>query len=425
MAPRGVVESSKKELPMRPLTIGIDATLAGVRGAERSGIYRYLQQLLLGFQAVGGPHRFRLWFNAFRREKREGIPDFLAEVGGPQVEARVSRFPGRLRQRLDLSVDWSVGRIDLFHGPSHLLPRLRKARSVVTIHDLAFLRMREPLTDLDAGWIQAIRRRSAAPMADLAAYRARCDFFLRLRRDVPTTLARADGVLAVSEATARDLVDLAGVPASKVRVVPNGLTPGLAPVRDRAMIRETLADLGVTGSYILYVGVLDPNKDLHTLIAALARTTAAFRRQHRLVVAGPRNWFQPVLEEEAVRLGVGDRVHFTGYVPDAVLPALYAGAVAAVSPSPLEGFGFPVLEAMACGTPVIVVDAGALPDVAGDAAIKVPARDPGALAAAIERIPDDPDMAADLVTRGFTRCKAFSWERTAKMTLDVYAEVVA
>jgi glycosyltransferase involved in cell wall biosynthesis len=408
---------------MRPLTIGIEATLAGVRGAERHGIYRYLQQLLLGFRAVGGPHRFRLWFNGLHADKGDTIPRFLAEVGGPQVEAKVCRFPVRLRQWLNMPAEWFTGPIDLFHGPSHLLPYLRAVRTVVTIHDLAFLRMTEPLGQRRPDWVAAIQRRSPQPGADLAAYRARCAFFLGLQRQVPATLARADAIVADSEATARDLVELAGVPRSKVRVVLCGVTPWFAPVRDDALMQHTLASLGIEGRYVLYVGVLDPNKDLHTLITGFAQTSAQFRREHQLIITGPRNWFQAVLEEEADRLGVGDRVRFLGYVLDPTLPVLYSGATVAVSPSPLEGFGIPVPEAMACGTPVVVVDAGALPEVAGEAALRVPPHNPAAMAEAIERVASDSDLAAELIARGFTRCRAFSWERAAAMTLAVYAEV--
>lgn len=405
------------------MRIAIDATIAGSKSAERHGIYRYLKQLLIGFRAVGSEHQFRLWFNSFRRSHVDGVEDFLAEVRGPRVRATVSRFPARVRERLGLPVEWFSGPVDLFHSPNHLLPRLWNARAVVTIHDLACLRMTENLTRLNPDWSAAISRRAPHPEADLAAYRARCDFFLGLQRNLRATLARADAILAVSEATARDLVNLTRVPRSKIRVVPNGLTPGLQRVQNAMVLQETLGRLGVARPYLLYVGVLDPNKDLHTLIGAFAGTSAAFRDGHQLVVAGPRNWFQAVLEEEADRLGVGNRVRFLGYVPDAMLSALYSGALAAVSPSPLEGFGLTVLEAMACGTPVVVVNSGALPEVAGEAAVRVPPSDPAAMAAAMERVVGDAGLAADLVDSGFNRCRAFSWERTAKMTLDVYAEV--
>ena len=405
------------------MLIGIDATLAGGKGSERSGIYRCLKQLLIGFRMVGSEHRFRLWFNSFRRSRVDGVQDFLAEVHGLRLDARVSRFPARLRLGLDLPVEWFTGPLDLFHSPNHLLPRLRRTPGIVTIHDLAFLRMTEDVTRLDPVWTAAIRRRSRHPQAVLSAYRGRCDFFLDLQRNISGTLARADIIVAVSAATARDLVEIARVPMEKVRVISNGTTPGMGVVRDPAAIREVKQRIGVDRRYVLYVGVPDPNKDLHTLIAAYASTSAAFRREHHLIIAGPEGWFQPVLEEEAERQGVADRVRFVGFVSDAMLPALYSGATAAVSPSPLEGFGLTVLEAMACGAPVVVVDAGALPEVAGDAAIRVPPSDPAVMAAAMERIATDSELAADLTSRGFARCKMFSWERAAKMTLDVYAEV--
>jgi glycosyltransferase involved in cell wall biosynthesis len=389
---------------LKPITIGIEATLAGAPGAERHGIYRYLQQILLGFKKIGAPHRFRLWFNAFRKSKLIGIPEFLAEIDWPHLEAVVSRFPFRLRQSLSLPIDRSIGLIDLFHSPNHLLPRLRRGKSVVTIHDLAFFKMSESLSQLNSKWCEAIQRFSPHPMLDLSTYRSRCDYFLMLQKKVPETLARADRIIAVSEATARDLLELAKISEAKVRVVLNGLTPGLSRVKDEGEIKQTLAKFGIAGEYVLFVGVLDPNKDLHTLIAAFALCTASFRRHHHLVIVGPRNWFQPVLEEESSCLGVRERVHFTGFVSDELLPAFYSGATVSVSPSPLEGFGFPAIESMACGTPVIVANSGGLPEVAGEAAIRVPPKDPHALAAEIERISGDPGLVADLSNRGLARC---------------------
>lgn len=408
---------------MKGLTIGIDATFAGSRGAERHGIYRYLTQLLLHFQDERAPHRFRLWFNAFRRGAREGVTDFLREVDAPSMSVVVSRFPNRLRDALKVPAEWFTGPLDLFHSPSHVLPCLRKARGVVTIHDLAFLRMTENLDRLNADWCTAIRRRSPRPADDLATYRTRCEFFLDLRRRVPETLKRADAVVTDSEATARDLEDLAGVSRSRQRIVPCGVTPGMAVIREDTRTRAAKECVGARDRYVLYVGVFDPNKDLHTLLRAFAETSPGFRREHDLVLAGPRNWFQSVLEEEAERLGLLARVRFPGFVPDTLLPALYSGATCAVCPSPLEGFGLPTLEAMACGTPVIVADAGALPEVAGEAALKVPPSDPSALALAMERCASDAVLAGDLVARGLKRCREFSWQRTARMTLAVYQEV--
>ncbi len=408
---------------MRTLTIGIDATQAGARGAERHGIYRYLQQLLLAFRAVGGPHRFRLWFNAFRPGRLDGIADFVASLDGLQAEVRVSRFPARVRNRLGVPVDWFTGPFDVFHSPGHLLPKLSRARGVATVYDLAMLRMDEDVDRLNPDWCTTIRRRSSHPAADLAGYESRCEFFRVLRRSIGETLGRADAILAISAATARDLVNLAGIPRAKIRVVPLGLTPGMVTLARKEAAHQVRRDLRIEGSYVLYVGVLDPNKDLHTLIRAMARTSLAFRGAHQLIIAGPTNWFRPVLEDEADRAGIGDRVRFLGFVPDSVLPALYSAACVSVSPSPLEGFGLPVLESMACGTPVIVVDSGALPEVAGEAALRVPPRDPEAMAIATERLATDADLAADLKRRGLARSQEFSWECTARMTLDVYREV--
>ncbi len=369
------------------------------------------------------PHRFRLWFNAFSHRQLNGVTDFMNEVGWSQLEHIVTRIPNRLLQSLQIPSDWFTGPTDVFHGPTHLIPFFRHCKTVVTTHDLAFFRMSEPLEQLNSDWCLSIRKRSPHQKVDLANYRARCNFFLDLKKRVPSTLARVHHIIAVSEATAHDLVELAGISKDKITVVHNGLTPGMAPVRDEAIIKRILTNLGITGRYILYLGVLDPNKDLHNLIAGFAKTAKSFRMNYSLVIAGPRNWFRPVLEEYAHCLGVSEHVHFLGYVSDKILPVLYNGATAMVSPSPMEGFGFPVIESMACGTPVIVVNSGALPEVSSDAAIKIPPGNTEALATSMEQIAGDDNLANDLVARGFENIRRFSWKQTAKKTLDVYEKV--
>ena len=406
----------------KTLTIGIEATAIGIRGSERHGVFRYLQQLLLGFRSLGAIHRFQLFFNAFSVDKNVAVPAFMNELGWDQLEAKISRFPARLRERLNLPLDRFTGPLDLFHAPSHMLPRNCSVPKIVTIHDLAFFRMTEAVKKLRGDWVAAIRSRSSNPAADIASYRQRCNFFLGLQRGVPETLKRADIIIAVSHATAQDLMDITGIESSRIRVVPNGMTPGFSRIQDKGTINKATDDLGIKGPYILYVGVLDPNKDISTLLAAYAGTSDDFRHNHQLVIAGPLNWYRSILEEEAYRLGIGDRMLFTGFVPDQLLPAVYSGASVFVSPSPLEGFGFPVLEAMACGTPVIIVNAGSLPEVAGEAALSVQPGNPGAMSAAIERLAGDQEFAASLVSAGLTRCKEFSWERAARLTMDVYSE---
>ena len=193
--------------------IVIEATQAGARGAERHGVYRYLQQLLLDLRALESSHRIRLWFNAFRPFRLNGVQEFLKEVGWDKVEAVVSRIPQTLLQKLKLTVDRFIGPFDLFHGPAHVIPYIRGGKKVVTIHDLAFYQMPESLKEPNPDWCAAIRKRSSNPQADLSGYRARCDFFRRLQRWVPSTLDRVDRIIAVSESTARDLVNFASVPA--------------------------------------------------------------------------------------------------------------------------------------------------------------------------------------------------------------------
>jgi alpha-1,3-rhamnosyl/mannosyltransferase len=172
--------------------------------------------------------------------------------------------------------------------------------------------------------------------------------------------------------------------------------------------------------YGLCVGVLDPNKNLATLVEGYARYRARGGRA-ALAIAGRAGWYGAILARHAARLGVADDVHFLDYAPDDALPALYSGARWVAMPSPLEGFGLPALEAMVCGAPVIAARAGALPETVGDAALLVDPDSPDAFADAMARLDDDPALRARLTCDGPARAATFSWRRTARETVAVYA----
>jgi glycosyltransferase involved in cell wall biosynthesis len=259
---------------------------------------------------------------------------------------------------------------DLLHCPTYRGP-VRSARPlVVTVHDLAVLRHPETFNR----WT-----RTYSP------------------RVVPRVLQAARRVIAVSEFTRRELVELLEVPGEKIRVVPNAV--------EKEFTREGPS---AEGEYVLAVGTLEPRKNLSRLVDAVRRADVELR------VVGARGW-------GGVEVG-GNGVRWLGEVTDVELARLYRGALCVAYPSLYEGFGIPVLEAMACGAPVVTTRGTAMEEVADGAAVLVDAHDPAEIAAGIEQAAADRDR---LVARGLERARAFRWDSVAESTVGVYREAVA
>ncbi len=236
---------------------------------------------------------------------------------------------------------------------------------------------------------------------------------------VPMVLRRSQAIIAVSERTKQDLVDTYRIGADRIRVVPNGV--------DKSRYRTGIdpawgkRKYGL-GAYLLYVGNLLPHKNLPRLLEAFALVAKRF--PHRLVIAGKKDpRYYPALETGVKALGLEGRVSFLDYVPQEELPALYAGADLFILPSLYEGFGLPVLEAMASGVPVIASRAGSLPEVAGEAAVLVDPSDVQGMADAVEAVLGDRGMREAMKQRGLEQVKRFSWGKTARMILEVLREV--
>lgn len=276
-----------------------------------------------------------------------------------------------------------------YNGPRTTHPAL-----VTTVHDISFRLFPE--------WF---------PLKD----RLVLDLGLR------STFSVARSVLTGSECTRVDLERVYGLPPERIAVAPYALTPGFgAP--EAGVVEEVLARHDVTRPYVLFVGVRQPRKNLPRAIAAFRRVRRQSGLPHRLVLAGKRGW-QADETERAIE-AAGEDVQPLGYVPDADLPALYAGAEAFLFPSLYEGFGLPVLEAFACGTPVIAGNVSAMPEVAGDAALLVDPRDEGQIAEALLRLLGDGELRATLAERGRARLREFDWLETARATVGAYRQAV-
>jgi glycosyltransferase involved in cell wall biosynthesis len=240
-------------------------------------------------------------------------------------------------------------------------------------------------------------------------------------RWLPQTVRWADRIVAVSEHTRRDLNRLLAIPVESIEIIHEGVDKAFRPLQNQATLESVRQKYDLPAAMILYLGTLEPRKGLDTLIAAYGALAADVL--HDVVIAGKRGWYTEPLFQQVEALGLGQRVHFTDYIPDEDLPALYNLAHLFVYPSRYEGFGLPVLEAMACGVPVVCTNAASVPEIVGDAALLVPPDDVEALAAAMRRVLDDRVLEAELVARGLERARSFTWEETARRTVQIYEEM--
>lgn len=352
--------------------LGIDASRTTV--AQRTGTESYALHLIRALLRQAGSHRVTLYF---REPPPPGLFD-LGEARSNEVrpnEVRIIPFP-RLWTHLRLSTEMVQRPPQVLFVPAHVVPAVCPVPAVVTVHDLGYLHFPD-----------------AHP------------FTQRLDLDLSTRFsARAAAhIIADSEATKRDLIRFYRTPAGKITVVYPGRDETLrrvdpAPVRAKYQLPE---------SYLLHIGTLQPRKNLIRLIEATSHQSSIIP----LILAGRAGWLsEPILD--AAR--AAPHVRLLPYVPADDLAGLYSGATAFVFPSLYEGFGFPALEAMACGTPVICSNTSSLPEVVGEAALTVNPLDVAALAEAIRCVLNDAGLRTALIAKGYEQVKKFSWEKAAQ-----------
>lgn len=370
------------------MKIGIDANPLLTDGA--GGIEVYLEELVRRMSRLDPRHEFRLFFN-FGRGRHQGIVD---RFDGPGVRPRVCRVPRRIMSVLQwhagFPVDWLVGRVDVMFYPSFVALPQRRGRVVVTVHDLI------PLTHPEFCEPHHVR-----------------EFKLR----VPPSVKRADTVIVVSSYTGQLVQDWFGIAPGRIRCIPNGVHERYRPPEDPGVPAAVAARYGIRGPYLLFVGTMEPRKNLVRVIEAFGCMHRKGFRDLSLVLAGKEFWGASAIRAAIERLGGQGRVLTPGYVAAEDLPALYSGATAFLFPSMVEGFGIPPLEAMACGCPVLTSATPALQEVVGDAAITVDPTDADAIAEGLCRLAEDSALRKALRSRGYCRAKEFSWDRTAAETL--------
>lgn len=382
------------------MRIAIDYTAAARQGG---GIGRYARELITAILRAPNPHTFTLLTataglgERWSREQarlREVAPDLarLKFRALPLTDDWMARLWQRLR--LPLPAEALTGGCEGFYSPDFVLPPLRpRTPALLTIHDLSFLRHPETFT------------------APLRRYLETC---------VPRSVRRATHILADSEATRRDILELLDVAPERVSVLYSGVSPHFTPTAEpdeRARL-HTRYRIGAR-PYILSVGTLQPRKNYVRLMEACAPLNRAGNVE--LVIVGQPAWLaEPILEAAARRA----YVHILGFVDDGDLPALYRQATAFAFPSLYEGFGIPPLEALACGTPVVASSASSVPEVVGDAGIQVDPLDVDGWTAALRRVCEDAALRAALIARGTKRAAHFTWEAAAQRWLALVEETV-
>lgn len=393
------------------MKIAIDVTPVGVQTADKGGVSRYIEQLVPALAAVGGEHDLRLLVNFCHGRHKSAFEEARRRLLGPNCEVVRGAVPAALWLRGLVPAELCVGRVDVFHGLYDFVPPVITGASVLTIHDLRYVTLDG---DLEPS-LMALVERSPELLRD---FRQRADFFARQRATIGRIASRAAVIITPSDYSRRSVVELLGVPADRVVVVPHGVTASVLESVDPARLAEVRVRLGVRKPYLLFVSKLDPLKNIDVLLNVFARVRRQLDLQ--LVLAGPAGWYLPVLERRAAELSVSDDVHFLGRVSDEALHALYKGAEMLVFPSLFEGFGLPVLEAMACGTPVVCSDHCSLPEVVGDAAMLVDPADVDAIAACVLRVIGDDALKLRLSEAGMQRARRFTWEKAAEQTLAAY-----
>ena len=378
------------------MIIAVNAQLisdqAGYRGA---GVNNYGRQLLraLGQAALAGQteHKIKAFVHAPGLQI-PGVELVRSRMPLERPEARIvweqSLLPGELARH----------NAQVVHGLVNVLPLATRVPGVVTVHDLSFVRTPETLPPLKRFY---------------------------LARLCAASVRRARAVIAVSRQTADDVEHYFGVPPNKVRVIHNGVASEFVPGPPRAQAQFRAAH-GLPTRYLLYLGTLEPRKNLEMLVRAFAgwRSMApGAAADVKLVLAGGKGWYYETIFKEVNSLGLTGDVLFPGFVSPAELPDWYRGAVAFIYPSMFEGFGLPVLEAMACGTPVICSQAASLREVTGAAALALPAADEAAWTNAMHLLCDQPAAAAELRRRGLEQAAKFSWQLSAQKTIQVYNEM--
>jgi len=363
--------------------------VSAVLNGRLSGVGYYTEHLLTALLAKGSPeHEWLLFSNRTN-------PALEAELWGEiRLQAGSRQRARQLWMQWQLPGELEASHPDICHFTNYLAPLRVKQPYVLTVYDMSV-------------WLTP----SCHHPKTLAVHRAL----------TPISAKKARLVITISESARQDIIEGLGLPPEKVRVVYAGASPGFSPV-PCAQAKAVAENYGLDMPYILTVGTLEPRKNHRRLLAAFKQIVEQERLPHHLVLVGGAGWRAPEFIREVQDSGLAGKVHLLGYVPREDLPALYSAASLFTFPSLQEGFGMPLLEAMACGTPSVISTAPALVEVAGGAALTAEATNVSDIAGAIYRVLSNSEEAERRKQLGLERARYFNWEVSAAQTIEIYRE---
>jgi len=385
---------------MRGMHIGINAQLLSFSQSYRNGgVSHYIRYLLTGLAKQPGDHQYTVFVNGQNVLEHLGTTDsHITYVSAPwsesQPAARVAweqfLLPREIRKR----------GITVLHSPVNVLPEWvpQQCATVVTLHDLAFLRFPSVLTRAKRLYHRTFTLRS---------------------------MQRATDIITVSDSTKRDAHELVGIPNERMHTVYTCIDERFSNVVEEEEVQAFREQQGLTGGFLLYLGTLEPRKNILTIIDAYARLRKNYSIQEKLVLAGGKGWLYDTIFEKVQQLGLLEDVVFPGFVADTDQALWYHATSAFVYPSLYEGFGIPVAEALACGVPVVTSNVSSLPEAGMDIALSVDPSDVDALTQAIYKALTDAQFRNRCRTAASTVAQKFSAQRMVEQTIAVYEQAAA
>ncbi len=367
------------------MTIGIDIRV--LAKGTRTGIEEYVLNLLPRLLELDKNIKYKLFYNAFHKIKLD-----YPWLSLPNVELCEFKIPNRLffasaRYLGQPKIDKLLKGIDIYFNPHFFIaPISPECKKIITFHDLSFEHHPQLFSHRKILWQK---------------------FLMNTKQEA----RKADKIMADSFSTKEDLIKIYKVDPEKIEVVYLGVNKNLRPIKNRKQAQKT----------ILYFGTIEPRKNLILLIKAFeALKKGDSMTDLKLVIAGAKGWLYKDVFEKVENSRFRQDIIFTGVINDRDKPSLYNSASVFVYPSFFEGFGFPPLEAMACGVPTIVSNTSSLPEVVGNGAIMIDPYNVDELSFAIRRVLEDKDLRNDLIKKGFQQAKKFNWDKTAKQVLDIF-----
>lgn len=375
------------------MTIGID--IRCLLGEKHTGVGEYTMGLLRSLFLIDSKNKYnkyKLFCNSFRKNK---IIDIFRNF--KNVKVYNFRYPNKL---LNFSlkylrfprIDKLIGGVDLFFSPNvNFLSLSSSCKKVITFHDLSFERYPEFFSKKRQLWHKFINPRSLAEHSDL--------------------------IIAVSNSTKNDLIQIYNIDSQKIKVIFSGIDKSFQPISDKNCLDIIRNKYKLPEKFILYLGTIEPRKNIEGLILAFNKLRQNSKIKHKLVIAGEKGWLYKQIFNCASKINYKDDIIFTGFIEDKDKPAVYNLAEVFVYPSFYEGFGFPPLEAMACGTPVITSSVSSLPEIIDNAGLLVDPYNINEITEAMMQVILDKHLRESFREKGLERVKEFGWERCAKEML--------